>query len=279
MKRVKKIIHYCDNEIAEKGWLGRDVVVVVMDTGVALHPEIRERIWMFRDFVNEQKEVYDDNGHGTHVAGIIGGRKLGIAPLCKLIVLKVLDAEGNGKTEYCMNAFRWILENQEKYNIQVLNISMGMEEEAKDWNKMRILKAVELLWIRGITVVAAAGNLGPKEDSITIPGKSDYIITVGAYDVEYSGRGSWEKQIFKPDLVAPGSKIISCNRENAYVSKSGTSMAAPVVSGAAAVLLSKFPYISNVEIKKRLKESCVDLNMDTTWQGKGLLNMKNLLTS
>ena len=101
MKRVKKIIHYCDNEIAEKGWLGRDVVVVVMDTGVALHPEIRERIWMFRDFVNEQKEVYDDNGHGTHVAGIIGGRKLGIAPLCKLIVLKVLDAEGNGKTEYC----------------------------------------------------------------------------------------------------------------------------------------------------------------------------------
>ena len=279
MKRVKEIIRYCGHEYAEKGWLGRDVVVVIMDTGVSIHPEIKNSIWKFEDFVNGHKEFYDDNGHGTHIAGIIGGRQMGMAPQCRLIVLKVLDEEGSGRTERCMQAFRWILENQEKYNIRIVNISMGMESESSEWNKRRVLNAVEVLWNRGITVVAAAGNLGPEPGSITIPGKSECIITVGAFDMKHSGRGSLEQKLMKPDLVAPGANIISCNGTSSYVHKSGTSMATPIVSGAVAVLISKYPYISNVEIKQRLKSSCVDLQMDTMWQGNGLLNMKKLLTN
>ena len=89
MNRVKKIVHY------DGTWKGKDSVVVVMDTGVAKHPELEGRIWFFRDFVNGHFIEYDDNGHGTHVCGIIGGSKTGIAPECKIIVLKVLDESVN----------------------------------------------------------------------------------------------------------------------------------------------------------------------------------------
>ena len=126
MKRVKEIVHY------QNKWLGEGCTVAVMDTGVARHPELDGRIWVYRDFISEQAELYDDNGHGTHICGIIGGNKIGLAPKCKMIVLKVLDKMGNGSVDYSMKAFRWILENREKYNIRVVNISMGMEPREND---------------------------------------------------------------------------------------------------------------------------------------------------
>lgn len=283
MRRVKEIIHYHCDGILNKKWLGKGIVVVIMDTGIAPHPELLGRVLCFHDFVMGRGELYDDNGHGTHVAGIIAGKRIGIAPESNLIILKVLDEKGNGKTEYSMAGFRWILENQEKYNIRIVNISMGMEMGADEVNKRRILSAVELLWNRGIVVVAAAGNLGPREGSITIPGLSEHIITVGSSDVVYSGRGSLKENILKPDLVAPGYRILSSNarwnseKESLLMAKSGTSMSTAVVAGAIADLLSKEPYTSNFEIKRRLKRSCEDLKMDAMTQGSGLLNVKKLL--
>ena len=277
MNRVKKIVH------SQTKWLGRGCVVVIMDTGVARHPDLEGRIWKFRDFINGRLDMYDDNGHGTHVCGVIGGRRIGIAPECKMIVLKVLDESGNGRVEQSMQAFRWILENQEKYNIRVVNISMGMPEHSNPEGEKYVLGAVELLWNMGITVVAAAGNLGPKEGSITIPGVNEKIITVGCYDKIHSGRGSIEKNIKKPDLVAPGANIYSCNADwngdekRRYVAKSGTSMSTPIVSGAIANLLSKEPNLTNREIKKRLKESCIDLKLPETRQGSGLLHIERFL--
>ena len=162
MNRVKKIVHY------QKKWLGNGIVIVVLDTGVSKHPDLDGRIWRFRDFINGRYDMYDDNGHGTHVCGVIGGRNIGIAPECRLIVLKVLDETGNGKVEHSMRAFRWILENQEKYNIRVVNISMGMGNHVDEKGRRYIMGAVELLWDMGIVVVAAAGNLGPADGSITI---------------------------------------------------------------------------------------------------------------
>lgn len=276
MNRVKKIVHY------QKKWLGKGCVVVIMDTGVARHPDLARRIWMFRDFINGRFDMYDDNGHGTHVCGVIGGKNIGIAPECKMIVLKVLDSSGNGRVEHSMRAFRWILENQEKYNIRVVNISMGMQPNSNPQGERYILGAVELLWSMGIVVVAAAGNLGPKPGSITIPGVNENIITVGCYDKVHSGRGSVEKHIWKPDLVAPGSNIYSCNafwdgdEKKKYVAKSGTSMSTPIVTGAVAGLLSRDPNLTNREVKARLKESCSDLHMSQTRQGSGLLNMAKL---
>ena len=283
MKYVKEIIRYYSSGVENKGWLGNGIVTVILDTGVEEHPELNGRLLVFKDFVSGKSLPYDDNGHGTHVAGIICGRQIGIAPESKIIVLKILDSEGNGGTYTCMQAFRWILENQEKYNIRIVNLSMGMDMGADERNKERILKTVELLWDRGLVIVAAAGNMGPKEGSITIPGLSDRVITVGSYDMEYSGRGSRKLNMIKPDLVTPGMNIFSCNarwkepKQMTYITKSGTSMSTPVVSGAAAVLFSKYPYISNVQVKARLKECCTDLHVDSMRQGSGLLNMERLL--
>lgn len=277
MRRVKKIVHY------QNKWLGKGIVVVVMDTGVAFHPELSGHILQFRDFVNGRYDMYDDNGHGTHVCGVISGNKIGIAPKARLIVLKVLDAEGNGSVESSMRAFRWVLENQEKYNIRVVNISMGMKPNTNEQGERYILGAVDLLWSMGIVVVAAAGNLGPVSGSITIPGVSEKIITVGSSDHIYSGRGSVEKNMRKPDLVAPGNHIFSCNchyengKGKLYVEKSGTSMSTPIVSGAVADLLSKYPNMTNTEVKARLKKSCIDLGMPSIRQGSGMLNMQRLL--
>lgn len=283
MKHVKQIIRYYSCGAENNGWLGRDVVTVIMDTGVAEHPELTGHLLAFKDFVEGRLIPYDDNGHGTHVAGIICGRQMGMAPESKIIVLKVLDSKGNGGTYSCMKAFRWILENQEKYNIRIVNLSMGMEVGADERNKERIIRMVELLWDRGIVIVAAAGNRGPDEGSITIPGLSDRVITVGAYDMKHSGRGSRKLNMIKPDLVVPGMNIFSCNskwkekNQMGYAMKSGTSMSTAVVSGCAAVLLSKYPYNSNVQVKERLKECCTNLHVDTMRQGNGLLNMEKLL--
>ena len=277
MNRVKKIVHY------DRVWKGKDSVVVVMDTGVEMHPELEGRIWLFRDFINGRAKEYDDNGHGTHVCGIIGGKQIGIAPECKLIVLKVLDETGNGSVEQSMCAFRWILENQEKYNIRIVNISMGMVPNRNTQGEKYILGAVDLLWSMGIVVVAAAGNLGPKVGSITVPGVSKKIVTVGSYDTIQSGQGSIEKNMRKPDLVAPGQQILSCNakwnqkEEKLYVKKSGTSMSTPIVTGAIADLLSKHPNLTNAEVKRRLASCCTPLQISKNRQGNGLLNIKKLL--
>ena len=279
MRRVKKIVHYWCNDT--KTWKGDGVTVVVMDTGMASHPELQGRAILFRDFVNGRSDFYDDNGHGTHVCGVLGGRNIGIAPKCKLIVLKVLDETGNGDISYSMQGFRWIIENREKYNIRIVNISMGMKSGSNLAGEKRILKGVELLWDMGILVVTAAGNLGPKEGSITIPGLHNKVITVGASDHTHSGRGAWEKGIYKPELVAPASRIFSCNSNyqtgEMYIAKSGTSMATPIVSGAAALLLSKYPNLTNDSVKKKLQNSCVDLHMPKNWQGSGLIQIQKVL--
>lgn len=279
MKRVKNLVHCQYNQ--KNQLLGKGVTVAVMDTGMMLHPQLQTNALFFRDFVNGRREFYDDNGHGTHVCGIIGSTQIGMAPQCKLIALKVLDENGGGDIVCSMKGFRWILENQEKYNIRIVNISMGMKPGVNLWGEERILRAVETLWDMGIVVVAAAGNLGPSEGSITIPGLSKKIITVGTADVMNSGRGSLQKQILKPDLVAPGANIFSCNSKfqegNLYAKKSGTSMATPVVSGAVALLLSKEPNLTNEEVKKRLKKSCDNLNMPVIRQGSGFLNVHKLL--
>ena len=205
-----------------------------------------------------------------------------MAPKCKMIVLKVLDQEGNGSVEQSMKAFRWILENQEKYNIRIVNISMGMVPRGNQQGERYILAATELLWNMGMVVVAAAGNLGPKPGSVTVPGVSRKIITVGSYDTAQSGWGIDEEMMVKPDLVAPGNQVVSCNAfwkqdKKPYIAKSGTSMSTPIVTGAVARLLSKEPNLTNMEVKRRLIQSCKKFpKMETRW-GHGLLNVQQLM--
>lgn len=154
---------------------------------------------------------------------------------------------------------------------------------------------MENAWDEGIVVVTAAGNNGPKPMTITTPGISRKVITVGCSDdqemadvqgnkmINYSGRGPTAACICKPDIVAPGSSIISCaaiSRRNSklYCIKSGTSMATPVVSGAIAALLSKYPNMTNVDVKIRLMEKAIDLGLPKNQQGWGMLDVSNLLS-
>ncbi|WP_461812102.1 S8 family peptidase [Faecalimonas sp.] len=302
MEQVKERVSYWCDDTNEHKVEGKEIGVAILDTGIALHPDFDKRILCFRDFVNDQEMFYDDNGHGTHIAGIIGGsgklsggKYAGIAPKCNLIPLKVLDKRGNGEIDHVIQGSKWILKNAKKYHIRIVNISVGTLPDTNRIEEEKLLTAVEEMWDEGLVVVVAAGNYGPKGQSITVPGVSKKVITVGASDdkielftikgrlKDYSGRGPTKECVMKPDLVAPGSKIYSCNsrygkKGREYSCKSGTSMATPVVSGAIALLLSKYPEMTNVEVKLRLRQTCVDLGQCKNQQGWGELCIKKLLS-
>lgn len=290
MDKVKKAVTYCQNAAKNELYTGKGVGVAILDTGACMHLDFGSRILAFRDYVRGRTMPYDDNGHGTHVAGIIGGngrasrgRYCGIAPGCGLIPIKVLDEKGNGKKESVIYAMDWIEKNREKYNIRIVNISVGSTTQGENQD---LIEAVEHIWDIGLVVVAAAGNLGPKRGSITAPGCSRKVITVGASDMVMenqgiSGRGPTRECISKPDIVAPGNGIISCAYKagvSSYAAKSGTSMSTPVVAGGIALLLEKEPGLTNLEIKKRLRDTAKDLGYAHNLQGWGFFHLPSFLS-
>ena len=281
-------------------YTGKGIGVCILDTGIYEHIDFTGRIWTFYDFLDFKRRPYDDNGHGTHVAGIIAGESKdrfygrmninGIAKGSQLVVLKVLNAKGIGIEDKVIDGIKWIIDNYEKYNIKIVNISFGTIHN--NCSEMRLIKYVEILWQLGLVVVAAAGNNGPDIGSITVPGVSKKIITVGVvedgkkvnvngrYTSNYSGRGPTCECIQKPDLIAYGNNIVSCNNNyklKKYTVKSGTSMATPVVTGCAALLLSKYPELKNIDVKRKMIESCKDVNLPANIQGAGVINPVELL--
>lgn len=299
MNRVRELVR--GEELLAQGYSGRGITAAILDSGVYSHPDFRERIVDFQDLLYGRKGCYDDYGHGTHVAGILGGngrlssgKYRGIAPECRLLPIKVLDRRGNGNRRDVIRGIDYVIANRKKYGIRILNISVGTLEEGRD--DEALIQAVEAAWDVGLVVVAAAGNRGPRKQSITSPGSSRKIITVGCSDDEagtlrgrgiqpgYSGRGPTLSCIVKPEILAPGSGIVSCNSRypltrRAYTAKSGTSMATPVVSGAAAILLSREPELSNLEIKMRMRKSTDDLGLPKAKQGWGQINLQKLTFS
>lgn len=270
---------------------GKGIGVAVIDTGIFPHVDFDNRIIAFQDMEHGRKVPYDDNGHGTHIAGILGGsgsasrgKCRGIAPECDFIGIKVLDKQGNGKKEHVLQAFQWILENHVKYHIRIVNISVGTTYRS-DGDHRILIDGVDQVWDAGLVVVAAAGNGGPAPGTVTAPGSSRKVITVGASDMlsaRYgsSGSGPTMECICKPDIVAPGQHILSCapqRKGRLYVRKSGTSMATPVISGAAARMLEYDPSLTNVEIKMLLKESAVDAGYPRNRQGWGVFHMQRFL--
>lgn len=300
MKWVKQAIHYWCKDILSGMYLGSGICAAILDTGISPHPDLHDHIAAFRDFTGNSLKYRDDSGHGTHVAGILagsgrssGGIYSGIAPETELLIGKVLDREGNGNVDNVINGIRWIMESAEKYKVRIVNISVGTQPGLARSQKDRLQKAVEDLWDMGLIVVVSAGNYGPGSGTVVVPGNSRKVITVGVPDspgvfsgtrrdrINYSGRGPTDECIIKPDIFAPGTGILSCNSrfsfpgESAYIMKSGTSMATPVVSGALSCLLSKFPGITNAEAKLRLRNSCEKI--PGTESGWGFLNVEKLL--
>lgn len=303
MQRVRKEIGA--EHIDLKSWQRHGITVAVLDTGMAVHPDLEGRQVAFFDFVKGKgREVtcYDDNGHGTHVCGILcgngrmsDGRYRGIAPDSRLVVCKVLDHQGDGCMEQMLQGLLFVEKVHKEYDIRAVNISVGIGQ-LKDQQKVSALaEAVHRLWKLGMVVVCAAGNKGPGDNTISAIGLSEKIIMVGCHDGSYrrgdsgscslySGRGPRGSSIRKPDLVAPGTDIMSCNafyqrgkRQEYYTAKSGTSMATPIVTGCASLLLQKEPYLTNGQVRDRLIYSARDLGAPWNQQGWGMVNLEGLL--
>lgn len=288
MERVKrKVRYYCEDTIY-KGCNGTGIGIAVLDTGISLHPDLRSRICGWKDFVGGRESPYDDSSHGTHVAGILSGegkvsrgKIKGMASGASLCVLKILDQNGRGNVSTFLRATDWLIKQKKRYGIRIVNLSIGMPSKDEK-TEQAMIAGVEELWDQGLVVVVSAGNEGPAKGSVCVPGSSKKVITVGAMEEGvHSGQGPTEECVVKPDLCAPGIQILSCNgfypiQPAAYVKKSGTSMATPVVAGAAALLLQKQPEIGNVEMKLRLRECRQNLSQQ---DGYGSLDVTNLLLS
>jgi serine protease AprX len=282
MQQVSKIIQA--DAAKKQNITGKQITIAYLDTGISMHRDFLKpanRLLCFRDFVNYRTHPYDDNGHSTHVAGIGSSSRIGIAPDSNIVALKVLDHHGHGKIRNMIRCFQWILQNQNRYHIKIINISIGMDVQQNEQKTRQLLYWVNRLWDNGLIVCIAGGNLGPDSGSITIPGTSRKIITVGASDEmihhPYSGRGPTSSCIMKPDLVAPGTNILSCYSSSHYTKRSGTSMATPVVSGAIALYLEKYPTSTNKDVKLKLRSSCDDLHYPKNRQGWGRINLTKLL--
>ena len=310
MEQVKKKIHAQAQEVFP--YTGEGVTVAVLDSGMAMHPDLKENLAAFRDFVGKEKRPYDDSGHGTHVVGCMcgsglcsGGRYAGIAPKCRIVACKVLDEKGEGDARDMMEAVSFCIRHRKLYGIKILSLSVGLNDQQERAVIKRLADCLEEACDAGILVIVAAGNEGPKADSMSPLGKSPRIISVGCYDGEltgkgrergrtmqkncavYSGRGPDQRGLRKPDIVAPGTGIISCSAnfkvlpggriKNPYTSMDGTSMAVPAVSGAAALLWQKYPDFTCEQIRNALLWSAADLHKPWNYQGWGLLDVQAAL--
>ncbi len=276
---------------------GAGVAVAVIDSGIDFgHAALKKRVLATIDFTGGAGQ--DAYGHGTHVAAIIAGQRgrtadtadyRGIAPGAFIVNLRVLGADGSGYASDVVEAIDWAIEHRKAYNIKVINLSLGTPV-LQPYQDDPVCEAVERAIAAGIVVVVAAGNNGQSVDGkrifggITSPGNHPDAITVGAVDTHgtpyrsddtvaaYSSRGPTRFDLaLKPDMVAPGSHIVSAEAQGSYLATtysqrhvagagadgylqlSGTSMATGVVSGAVALLLEEKGRLSPRETKAVLQ--------------------------
>lgn len=220
----------------------------------------------------------------THVTGIAcgngtrsAGEYSGIAPNAHILSLKILDHHGQGSSSHAVAALRWIMDNAAKYNIRVVNLSIGSNDRKIN---QPLKEGVERLWRRGIIVVAAAGNPDGRKGYLPPPPISPDAITVGAWEDRAFFQHPRPFSLFTkevshmPDLWAPGENIISVlspdydfslpNRSHKnmvhpyYISMSGASMATPLISGMAALVLERYPFVSPNEAKRLLQDMAME---------------------
>ena len=262
-----------------QGHTGAGTCICILDTGIAPHPDLKDRIVAFKDFVNGAPLPYDDNGHGTHCAGIAagdgrssGGRYVGIAPEANIVGVKVLDRYNTGYDSNIIKGIQWAVDNKDRYGIDVLNLSLGHEiEESRFFDPLT--RAVQKAVRKGLSVVVSAGNSGPAPGTVQSPGNAPKAITVAAlndngtadrdddFPASFSSCGPTKiDKLDKPDIAAPGVDIVSCAHDSAnYVAMSGTSMAAPFTAGVVALLKEVQADLKPKEIKEAIMESAYQM--------------------
>lgn len=280
----------------EMGLQGQGITVAVIDSGIDREKDLQvnpnkakpdSRVIKQLSFNSNPGHLNDASGHGTHVAGIIGGSGYrsgglfaGIAPQVNLISLRISDDSGMAYESDAIEAMQWVLDNKDKYNIRAVNISINSTIESS-YHTSPLDAAAEILWFNGVVVVVSAGNKGSNSGYNTAkaaPANDPFIITVGASDERGSPELSDDKiSSFsthsitidghsKPEIIAPGTDIISILGPDDWISDhpdrvvmngeyfrlSGTSMSAPMVTGAVALLLQDEPDLTPDQIKYRL---------------------------
>ncbi len=252
----------------DEGLNGKDVTLCVMDTGVSPHLDLsvpKNRIIGSVDFINDQKYPYDDNGHGTFVAGVaVGNGTLsaksvrGVAPMANVLSVKVIEKKGESGTFKILDGMQWLFDNFRQYGVRVVCMSFGAEPlDYADPLKI----GAEMLARSGLIVVAAAGNSG--ENSLKSPAISNEVIAVGAVDennniASFSSRGRY-KGIKRPDVYAKGTNIKGIQAGGVYSSMSGTSVAAPYVAGSCCLLCQKYSKITPFQAKNAILNASIDV--------------------
>lgn len=282
---------------------GRGIDVGVIDTGIEYtHPDLGGcfgngtndscKVYDGYDFINDDPDPIDDNGHGTHVSGILAanGTIRGVAPEATLYAYKACDSGGMCQPSVIILA----MDRAKNDSVDVLSISLGVWtgdviEGSSGYNLMS--QEAKILTDAGMVVVVAAGNGGPGVSTIFAPADSKDVISVGA--VEDNGTASTNDDIvwnqssrgpslsgrLDPELVAPGYLINSTFMGGEYTyNYAGTSMAAPFVSGAAALLLESYPSLTNTQIKAMLMQSASSISGKVFAKGSGELDIMNALT-
>ena len=275
----------------DKSQKGEGIVIAIIDTGCDInHEALQGKIIHTRNFTNDDggnKDIVNDYlGHGTHVAGTIAAESkftgvVGVAPKSSLMILKALDKHGRGEYKWITNAVNYAV-NQK---VDIISMSLGGYVDDKNLHKA-ILKAVR----SNILVVCAVGNEGDgsySTDEYSYPASYEEVISVGAVDKKYNPAYFSNSTNFL-DIMAPGVGILSTFKDGGYAVLDGTSMAAPHVAGALALIknYSKTSFqrnLSESELYAQLIKYTLDLNYDKKIQGNGLLYLerpkppKNLL--
>lgn len=251
----------------------RDHTIAIVDTGIdGKHQDFAGgKIIAWQDLVNGKTDPYDDEGHGTHVASIAAGEAnsagvSGVAPGAALAGIKVLNSQGEGKASTIAQGIEWCITNRAQYGIEALNLSLGSDRSSSGTDLLS--RTVNHAVAAGIVVTIAAGNSGPRQRTIGSPAAASEALAVGSvadpgaggfYLDSYSSRGPTADGRVKPDICAPGERILAAraNSGSGYVRFSGTSMAAPFVAGVAALIRQANPSLTAPEVKTILKETAV----------------------
>lgn len=240
---------------------GGGVKVAVLDTGIDLdHPDLQANIKGGINTLNPLKSPDDDNGHGTHVAGIIAGVDnsvgiLGTATQAWLYAVKVLNRQGSGYVSDIIEGLQWSIDN----GMQVVNMSFGTSTDVQSFHE-----AIVAAYDRGIVLVAAAGNGGPGDNTVLYPAKYPEVIAVSATD-NTDTIASWSSRGPEVELAAPGVDVYSTYKGGGYKTLSGTSMASPHVVGSVALIIASGITDANGngrvndEVRSRLQHTADDL--------------------
>ncbi|MEW5721312.1 MAG: S8 family peptidase, partial [Chloroflexota bacterium] len=270
-------------QVWDAGITGKDIKVAIVDTGIdPNHPDFANRIAEMKDFTGQGPA--DNHGHGTHVAGIVGGtgagssnKYRGVAPECLFYAAKVLRGDGSGSTSDVMAGVEWAVQQ----GAQVVNLSLGSDGACDGTDALSVL--CDTATGKGVVMCIAAGNAGPGASTVGSPGCAKLVITVGATTksdsvANFSSRGPTSDGRVKPDVCFPGASIVACRASGTsmgtpvnqlYTSASGTSMATPHAAGTCALLLQAKPGLSPQQIKDLLMDTAKDLGLDANTQGKG----------